>query len=57
MPRLNNKGLTLSTMIGFLCCFIMFLLVAMLIAYNLGIKKDSPNPIYEEVPTDEELEK
>ncbi len=57
MKRLNNNGLTLSTMIGFICCFVLFLLVAMLIAYNFGIKKGSPNPLYEEVPTDEELAK
>lgn len=55
MRKLNSNGLTLSTMVGFICCFVLFLLVAMLIAYNFGIQKGSPKPLYDEVPTDEEL--
>ncbi len=52
---LNNKGWSMGTMISLVCGLLFFLLVAMLIAYNFGIEKGSPNSIYEEIPDDKDI--
>ena len=47
MKKLNNKGFSLGTMITFVCIFVFFLIVVALISFNLGVGKDSPEPLYD----------
>ncbi len=47
MKKLDDKGFSLSAMITFVCIFIFFLIVVALISFNLGVGKDSPEPLYD----------
>jgi len=46
MKKLNNNGWGLSTMITFIVVFLLFILVVVILSYNMGIEKDSKNNIY-----------
>ena len=46
MQKLNNRGWSMPLMIGLICGLLIFLIIAMVVAYQLGIEKDSPIPIY-----------
>lgn len=56
MKKLDNGGWSMSVMITFICVFVFFLIIIALIAYNFGIGKNSPDPIYPDVEDREELE-
>ena len=43
MGKLNNRGFGMSTMLIFIGIFIVVLIAVMVLAYNNGIEKDSPN--------------
>ena len=45
--KLNNRGFGMSTMLVFIVLFIIVLIAIMVLAYNNGIEKDSPNPALE----------
>lgn len=47
MGKLNNRGFGMSTMLIFIALFIIVLIAIMVLAYNNGIEKDSPNPTLE----------
>lgn len=49
MKRLDNRGFSLGVMITFICIFVFFLIVVTLYAYNFGINRGSPDPLYEEI--------
>ena len=41
MAKMNNSGLGISTMIGFIVVFILFIIVISILVYNLDHEKDS----------------
>ena len=47
MGKLNNRGFGMSTMLIFIGIFIVVLIAIMVLAYNNGIEKDSPNKAVE----------
>ena len=47
MGKLNNRGFGMSTMLIFIALFIIVLIAIMVLAYNNGIEKDSPNQTLE----------
>ena len=63
MGKLNNRGFGMSTMLIFIGIFIIVLIAVMVLAYNNGIEKDSPNKAVENEngwfvsPEEEEEEK
>lgn len=46
--KLNNKGWGLSNMIIFIVILLLFMIIFLIVAYNYGIEKDSPNSLYEQ---------
>lgn len=47
MVKLNNRGFSMANMIVFIILFIIVLIAIMILAYDNGIEKDSPNPALE----------
>lgn len=47
MVKLNNRGFGMSTMLIFIGIFIIVLIAVMVLAYNNGVEKDSPNKAVE----------
>lgn len=46
--KLDNKGWGLSNMIAFVIVLLLFMIIFLIVAYNYGIEKDSPNSLYEQ---------
>lgn len=41
MKKLNNHGWGLGTMLGFICFFVVIMLLIAIIAYNMGMSEQS----------------